>query len=122
MADLIEYRQYKRNNRGYCYILIVIDYFSRLVYATPLQHKIAEDTSEAFKTILDNLLRFPIHSVIDKGKEFFNSKVQNFFASVGVNHYSIPTMSLSEASLVERVIRTIKSRLEKYFFATKSHR
>ena len=122
MADLIEYRQFKRYNKGYSYILIVIDCFSRMVYVAPLRNKSADDTSEAFKSIFDNLVRFPIHIVTDKGKEFFNSKVQNTFASVGVNHYAIPSKSPSKASIVERVIRTIKSRLQKYFFATNNYR
>ena len=122
MADLIEYLQYSRVNRGYSYILIVIDCFSRMVYCAPLRQKSAHDTFVAFKGIFDDLDQLPIHCVTDKGKEFFNSKVQSLFGAIGVNHYAIPSKSASKASLVERVIRTIKSRLQKYFFTTNNHR
>lgn len=39
LADLIEMQPYKRENRGYRYILIVIDVFSKMAYAEPLKDK-----------------------------------------------------------------------------------
>ena len=122
MADLIEYRNYKRANRGYSYILLVIDCFSRMVYASPMKSKSADDSLAAFKHVFEDLPRFPIHLVTDKGKEFFNGKLQRFFVASGVNHYATPSKSESKASLAERAIRTIKSRLQKVLFTRKSFR
>ena len=122
MADLIEYRNYKRDNRGYSYILLVIDCFSRMLYVSPMKSKSADDSVAAFKNIFDDLPRYPIHLVTDRGKEFFNWKVQRFFMASGVNHYASPSKSESKASLAERAIRTIKSRLQKSLYARKSFR
>ena len=113
MADLIDFRHFKYNNRGNCYILLVIDCFSRMVYLAPLKTKSADDSVKAFQSIFDLLTRFPIHVVTDKGTEFFNVKLQNYFLACGVNHYAIPTKSESKASLAERAIQTIKTRLHK---------
>ena len=38
----------------------------------------------------------------------------------GINHYSTPTQTRWKASFAERVIRTIKSRLQKYFVQNKT--
>ena len=38
----------------------------------------------------------------------------------GINHYSIPTKTKWKASQAERVIRTLKSRLQKYFVTNKT--
>ena len=38
----------------------------------------------------------------------------------GINHYSIPTKTKWKASHAERVIRTLKSRLQKYFVTNKT--
>lgn len=122
MADLIEYADYNRSNRGYKFILLVIDCFTRMMYVSPMKTKSASDCLKAFQNIFEKLDQYPIHIVTDRGKEFFNSQVQNFFLSTGVNHYATPTKTNSKASLAERAIRTLKSRLQKIFFATKSNR
>ena len=122
MADLIEYRMYKRQNKGYSYILLVIDAFSKVVYTAPMKHKDANSTFQAFESIFDNFTEYPINLCTDEGKEFFNSKVQSLFLMYGINHYAIPTKSLSKASIAERAIRTIKQRLQKYFGFKKNNR
>ena len=42
--------------------------------------------------------------------------------SYNINHFSTPTKSKFHASLAERAIRTIKTRIERYFQKTKKHR
>ena len=54
--------------------------------------------------------------------EFYNSQVQKVFRNYGINHYSTPTKTKWKASLAERVIRTLKSRLQKYFVKNKTHK
>ena len=122
MADLIEYQQYKRSNRGYSYILLVIDCFSRVVYVSPMKTKSAVDCLKAFQHVFEKLEQYPVHLVTDKGKEFFNTTLQNFFLASGVNHYAIPSKSDNKASMAERAIRTFKSRLQKLFFVLGSNR
>ena len=115
MADLIEYPQYKNVNNGYCFILVMIDCFTKMLYAVPMKKKNKEWTSEAFESIFKNFDEYPVNLVTDGGLEFFNSSVQRVFDSYGINHYKTPTRTKWKASVAERVIRTLKSRIEKYF-------
>ena len=120
MADLMEFPQYKFRNRGYRFALILIDVFTKKLYTAPLKKKTKEETAKAFETIFHDFDEFPINLVTDKGLEFYNSEVRKIFDSYGINHYSTPTKTKWKASVAERVIRTIKSRLFKYFKADKT--
>ena len=115
MADLIEYPRDKYSNNGYCFILVLIDCFTKMLYCAPMKRKSKEWTADAFESIFKNMDSFPINIVTDGGLEFFNSSVQDVFQNYGINHYRTPTSTKWKASVVERAIRTIKSRLEKYF-------
>lgn len=50
-ADLISMLQYKKENRGFSYILVVIDCLSRFLMATPIKTKGAEDVKKGFTRI-----------------------------------------------------------------------
>ena len=115
MADLIEYPNDKYNNSGYCFILVLVDCFTKMLYAAPMKRKSKEWTADAFQSIFKKMDRFPLNLVTDGGLEFFNSNVQDVFQNYGINHYRTPTITKWKASVVERAIRTIKSRLKKYF-------
>ena len=122
MADLIEYPQYKYVNNGYCFILILIDCFTKMVYAVPMKKKNKEWTADAFESIFKQFDEYPINLVTDGGLEFFNSSVRKVFDTYGINHYKTPTRTKWKASVAERAIRTLKSRLEKYFKTNKTRK
>ena len=67
MGDLIEYPQYKFNNRQYVYILILIDCFTKKVYAAPMRDKTMQWSVKAFESIFIHLNEFPTHIVTDGG-------------------------------------------------------
>ena len=120
MADLMEFPQYKFRNRGYRFALILIDVFTKKLYTAPLKKKTKDETARAFETIFKEFDEFPINLVTDRGREFYNEEVLKIFDSYGINHYSTPTKTKWKASVAERVIRTIKSRLFKYFKVKKT--
>ena len=120
MADLLEFPQYKFRNRGYRFALVLIDVFSKKLYTAPMKKKTKEQTAQAFESIFNDFDEFPINLVTDRGLEFYNTEVRKIFDSYGINHYSTPTKTSWKASVAERVIRTIKSRLYKYFKAEKT--
>lgn len=113
-ADLIEMQPYKRENRGHRYILIVIDVFSKVAYAEPLMDKTGVSTTQAMDRIIRKVQRHnPHHNIknlhTDDGKEFFNINMKRLMEKFKINHYS--TFSYMKASIVERLIRTIKRKL-----------
>lgn len=113
-ADLIEMQPYKRENRGHRYILIVIDVFTKMAYAEPLKDKTGSEVTHAMDKIIQKVRRKHHYVNIknlqtDDGKEFFNRLMKELLDKYKINHYS--TFSLMKASIVERLIRTIKRRL-----------
>lgn len=111
-ADLADFTTYGRENKGFKYILMVIDCFSKYVWASPVKNKSAGDVAKAMRKILQGY-RKPKNLQTDAGKEFYNSSFRQLMQQHDINHYS--TYSTKKASIVERVIRTIKEKLYKNF-------
>ena len=112
-ADLVEMQPYSKFNRGYRYILVVINVFSKYVWAEPVKTKSGKDVAAAMKTILHTLKTNPQNLQTDRGTEFFNQHFQKLMERFKINHYS--TFSNLKASVVERVNRTLKTRMWKMF-------
>lgn len=120
MGDLIEYQNLKFSNNRNSFILVLIDVFTKKAYARPLKKKNKFETSIALESILSNLEHQPNTLITDEGLEFYNKNVENVLDRFGIHHYSIK--SKMKASVVERLIRTLKSRLEKYFMMNNTKR
>ena len=76
MGDLIEYPSFAYQNRGYKYILVLIDCFTKMIYACPMKKKSKEWAADAFESIFKQFDQFPINLITDNGLEFFKSEVQ----------------------------------------------
>lgn len=112
-ADLVEMLPYAKSNKGYRYILIVINVFSKYVWVQPVKQKTSKDVVAAMKIILSQMKKHPRNLQTDMGKEFYNKEFKNLMHSFNINHYS--TFSNLKASVVERVNRTIKNAMWKQF-------
>ena len=117
MSDTINYRQYANSNRHYKYIMIVIDVFSKKAWAEPLKSLKDFDSAISLEKIFKSMPDMPHSLVTDRGLEYYNSKCKNLFERFGIKHYSI--RGPHKACVAERFIRTLKGRLEKYFWNTK---
>ncbi|KAK9888953.1 hypothetical protein WA026_004237 [Henosepilachna vigintioctopunctata] len=106
-ADLVEMIPYARFNKGFKYILIVIDVFSKYVWAIPLKNKTATHVRDAMRGILKQLSHPPKNLQTDFGKEFYNKYFKELMNTSNINHYS--SYSNLKCSVVERVNRTLKS-------------
>lgn len=111
-ADLVEMQPYARFNKGYRYILVVINTFSKYVWTEPLKSKKGNDVTTAMKNILDKANK-PKNLQTDLGKEFYNKEFKKLMDEYKINHYS--TFSNLKASIVERVNRTLKNIMWKNF-------
>ena len=111
-CDLNDLRSLKKYNNGFCYIMTVIDLFSRYAWAKALKSKRPEEIIEAFKVIFRE--RKPLKIQSDKGGEFVNSKFKTFLSNQGVKFYTTNNPDI-KASLVERFNRTLKTKMYKYF-------
>jgi len=50
-ADIVDMQSFEKDNKGYRYILTVIDIFSRYPWAIPVESKRGDDVRDAFVTI-----------------------------------------------------------------------
>ena len=112
LADMIDYKT--SNNKGFRYIFIVIDNFSKYLWAIPLKNKYSQTITNEFSNIITNSKRKPIKIESDRGSEFYNNIFQNLLKSKNIQHYSRYTDK--GPSIAERVIRTIRNLLKKPVF------
>ena len=103
------------NNKGFRYIFIICDKFSKNLWAIPLKNKNNQTiTNDEFSTTLTTSKRKQLKSEFDKVKEWYNGIFQNFLKRKIFQHYSRYTDK--GPSLAERVIRTIRNLLKKQVF------
>jgi hypothetical protein len=116
-ADLLELREFSDVNKGFNYVLCVIDCFSKYAWVVSLKTKTGLETRNAFAKIFE-LGRIPSKLQVDEGREFYNENVKKLLEDHKIQFFS--THAGQKASIVERFIRTIKSRLWKYFTANET--
>ena len=114
-ADLADMGALAKYNKGYRYILTVIDLFSRYAWARPLRSKQGAAVAAAFKDIFRRDGRIPKRVQTDQGREFENSHVRSLFRRRNIELFSIK--SAYKAAVVERFNRTLKDRLWRYITA-----
>lgn len=112
-ADLIDLQNLQTVNKGYKYILVVIDAFSKYAWCVPTKTKSKTEIKNKLEHIIKSMNRVPNNIQTDLGKEFYNDEFDCYMKSLNINHYS--TYSVKKASIVERLIKTLKTKLYKYF-------
>ena len=118
--DLIDTQNIKQFNEGTSFILTCIDVFSKKAAAVPIKNKTGASILKAIKIVFDQL-GVPLKIQSDLGKEFYNAKLQTYFKSIKVKHFSTQNETI-KAAVVERFNRTLKERLWRYFTYSKSSR
>ena len=113
-------------------MLIVIDVFSRKLYARPIKTKGARNVDTALNDIIQEArgLRggpgarqsHPNIKTIqsDNGVEFLNKDVQDLLQSFGIDHQTSELEDHSVLGIVDRVSRTIREMLQKHFEVQKT--
>lgn len=117
-ADLVEVIPYANINKGFKYILTVIDCFSKLAHCVPLRSKSAEEVTNAMEQVLRSCKMK--HLQTDDGKEYYNKSFSNLMKKYNINHYS--TRSEKKATIIERFNKTLKSEMYKNFSSRGSYK
>ena len=113
--DILDLKDYGvENNRGYRYVLVVPDNFSKFGWTVPLKNKNAQTIKDSFENILMSSKRSPNLIESDRGKEFYNNIFQDFLNKNNIKHYS--RNSSYGAVFAERFNRTIRDLLKKIVF------
>jgi transposase InsO family protein len=121
-ADLNDMRGLSAHNDGYNYLLTVIDVFSKRLFVEPLKRKSGEEVAAAFERIFNSLHTVPPRCLqTDKGTEFIGAKVNRVFRDYHVKYVTTQNPDV-KAAVVERVNRTLKSRMWRYLTYKNTYR
>ena len=113
--DILDLKDYgPKNNRGYRYVLVTIDNFSKYGWTIPLKNKNAQTIKDSFEYILISSKRKPNLIESDRGKEFYINIFQDFLNKNNIKLYSRNTHL--GAVFAERFNRTIRDLLKKIVF------
>ena len=105
-CDLVEMQEWSKENKGYRYMLNVVDVFSKYAWSIPLKDKTGITTLNAFKQIVQSSKRKPKHIWVDKGKEFYNKHIDEWIKENNIVRYS--TYGEHKSAVVERFNRPLR--------------
>ena len=111
-ADLADMQLISKFNKGFRFLLCVIDSFSKYAWVVPLKDKKGISIVNAFQKILKESKRKANRIWVDKGSEFYNNSFKKWLKDNDIEMYSIH----DEGKLVvaERFIRILKKKIYKY--------
>ena len=105
-------QQFSKWSKGYRYLLMVLDLFSKYGWIVPLTDKKGGTVTEAFRTIFKES-RKPQYLWTDNGKEYYNKHLKELLEKDNITLYSAENEEKS--SVCERWNRTIKIKMWKQF-------
>ena len=110
-VDLADMQSVSRYNKGFKYLLCVIDLFSKYARVVPIKDKKGTSIVKAFKKIISKK-RNPNKIWVDQGSEFYNQSFKDFLKINDIEMYS--TFHEGKSVVAERFIRTLKNKIFKH--------
>ena len=77
-ADLADMQLISKFNKGFKFLLCVIDIYSKYAWVAPLKDKKVVSIANAFQSILKKSNRKPNKICVDKGGEFYNRSMKSW--------------------------------------------
>ena len=110
--DLADLSSLSKHNDKIKYLLNVIDKFSWYAWSVPLKDMTGTSITTALKFLFRDRKSLTIQS--DKGTEFVNATVQQYFKRQGVSFDTTYNLDIKGA-IIERFNRTSNTKRYKYF-------
>ena len=111
-ADLADMQLISKFNKGFRFLLCVINIFSKYARVVPLKDEKSVSIVDTLQKILDKLRRKRNKIWVDKGSEFYNNSFKKYLKGNDIETYSIHNEAKSV--IAERFIRTLKTKIYKY--------
>ena len=111
-VDLADMQLISRFNKGFRFLLCVINIFSKYAWVVPLKDKKVISIVNAFQKILYKSGRKPNKIWVDKGIEFQNNSFKKWFKDNDIEMYLIHNEG--KYVVAERFIKTLKTKIYKY--------
>ena len=111
-ADLVDMQLISKLNKGFRFLLCVIDIYSKYAQVFPLKDKKGITITNSYQKKLDESNRNPNKIWVDKGSKFYNRLMKPWLQD---NYIEIYSRNNDWKSVVaERFIRTLKDKIYKY--------
>ena len=119
-TDLADMQLLSTFNKGFRFLLCVIDIFSKYAWVIPIKDKKGVSIVNAFQKILDDSKRREAEDKgqksnkiwVDKGSEFYNNSFKKWIKDNDIKIYS--TNNEGKSVLAERFIKTLKNEIYKH--------
>ena len=111
-VDLADMQLLSKFNKGFRFLLYVIDNFSKYAWVIPLKDKKGISIVNAFQKLLQEPNRKPNKIWVDKGGKFYNNSFKKWLQDNDIVMYS--TNNKGKSVVAERFIRTIKNKIYKH--------
>jgi transposase InsO family protein len=112
--DTAFFLQLEKFNKGYKYLVIIVDILTRYVYGVPLKSKKPAELVEGFKKLPS---KPTLAAYVDAGGEYL-SAFRRFLEQQGIQLWT--SRNEVKSSIAERYIQSFKKRLYRYLHYTKS--
>ena len=110
--DLAAMQLISKFNKGFKFLLSVIDGYSKYAWVIALKGKKGITITNAFQKNLDESNHKPSKIMVDKGSEFYNRSLKSFLQDIDIEMYS--THNEGKSVVAQRFIRTLKNKIYKY--------
>jgi hypothetical protein len=117
--DFIIYKKFYRENRGYKYILVCIDYFSKYICLYPTKSRNEGNIIAGINFFFENM---GIPEILQADNEFKTNNIKTMLDEKGIKYIFSTPYNPRANGQVERTNRTIKNILQLYFDQTKSNK
>ena len=119
--DLASVERFARYNDGTRYLLCVIDVFSKRAWVIPLQSKQSSVVLNGLKKLFSMTDARPQKIQTDRGGEFTARIIQQYLESLSIKFFTTFNEE-TKASISERFIRTIMSKISRYLTFNNTYR
>jgi transposase InsO family protein len=110
--DLIDMTNYSRQNNGYGWILLIVDVFTRFVWAYVMPRK---DVASVDATLSQFITKYHPDIVMSDNETSFKSKiVQELMKENDVEHTMVDAGDHKALGVIDRAVKTIKDSIFKY--------
>ena len=118
--DLVDMNFYVRNNRGWRYILVVVDVFSRKIWLERLKNKDGTTVSESLLSIFQRADVALRHIISDNGPEFIGEEMVNILRDNDVKQRLTRTYAPQANAICERANREVRKIIRAYMAKNKN--
>jgi len=109
------------SGHGNRYIIIMVDYFSRYLFAKAVKGPTVEAAWDLLLTAMNHLGN-PVAVYTDNGSHFTGEAFQNELAIRGIKHFPVPMTHPQSVGLSERYVQLLMKTVKRFSFQAGRHR